>query len=833
MTFLTHKKLYSTILFFLLIISLSWSQERHIITGKILDEEGMPVAQAKIFIKNTAFQTQSEVDGQFSIETDMKSKSTLFIQKEGYLNQKLELKVEEKTTPLNYTIELRKPDYNNVFTYQDPQDEYAVFLVSLVQKNFDDPKYTVNHYSKGNLQLISDRETFLGQKRKDLDAALDLHTTDKYVYLGELASRITYLRQDKIKEEVLAQRETGSNKDIFFQTGIDSDFNIYNKQVSTHLKLISPIAPYASSYYNYKLVNEQKDPAGNTLYTISFEPKRNREPIMEGELIITDKDWQVTYFYGAMAGENVGLENIKQLVVIQDFTYNPTFNRYLKTTQNIYLKGKFIVFDYIGQYTSFYTDYKKADYLKKGDFSIELIEYKDDFLNKSNNYWDELRPTPLTAKERGNFLNKSIYTRDNTKAILDSIDKRTNNFTIFKLVKGYEYLNSYQNRSYHYRGLLSTFAFNAVQGFNVTTGIDFTKEYEDLRQTKAGTIVNYGVSENKFRFSGYLSHIFNRMNHNTLTLSGGNTILQFNQSDPIKTPINSFASAWFGKNYAKYFQKNFIKISYSQYAFTGIKLNTALEYAYRSTIRNSVSTPPFAPNSDFTSNNPLDPRDFDSEPFINNSMFKLQMGMNIVFDQKVISYPNQKQYLPLSRYPIVAINLEKGLNASTSNYNYTYVSFSTYFNNNIGNYGNLYVGLSAGSFLEKNDISFTDYKHFNGNQTFIGSTPTYNSQFNLLPYYEYSTNKSYIELHMEHDFRGYLMNKIPLLNKTRYSLVLGFHMLEVPEKDVYQEFSIGLNNVGFKKFRPFRIDYFTSISPDAPKKHGVVLGIKVLDLIQK
>lgn len=58
-------------------------------------------------------------------------------------------------------------------------------------------------------------------------------------------------------------------------------------------------------------------------------------------------------------------------------------------------------------------------------------------------------------------------------------------------------------------------------------------------------------------------------------------------------------------------------------------------------------------------------------------------------------------------------------------------------------------------------------------------------------------------------------------------------MLHVPDKDVYGEFSIGLNNVGIGKFRPFRIDYFRAISADAPNKYGVVFGIKILDLLQK
>lgn len=819
--------------FFAVILTLfytsSVSAQNNVIQGKIVNHYGLPIPKCIIFIKNTDLQTTSDSEGFFKLAS--KGKGSLIIQTESYLTRIIDLaKIQETNFPLE--IILQEKD-KNIFTYKNPQDDYALFILNLVRKNKPLTKYKANYYSKGNLQLVSTRETFLGQKRKDLDATLDLSNNNNYIYLGELFSEVIRKDQNHIKEKVIAQTEIGTNKNIFLQTSTDNQLNFYDEKVSNQLKLISPLASYASNYYYFKVTQIDKTSDNKTLYTIKFSPKRDKEPIMEGELTIIDNGWQLTSLYSAMDGENVDMKEIKQIVVNQKYKYNEELDFYVKDSQSIYLKGKFIVFDYTGQFDSYYSNYQKIKNISNKDFNIELIQYEDDFNNKSSAYWDAIRPFPLKNKEIENFKDKTILSSNNTRAVLDSIDKRTNNFTLFKLIKGYEYLNSYENKQYVYRGLLSTFAFNAVQGFNVTTGIDYTKTYDDNRQTKLGTIVNYGVTENKYRVSGYASHLFNKNNYNTITLSGGNSILQFNQDDPVKTPINSFASAWFGKNYAKYFQKSYLKIAYEQYAFTGIKVTSEIEYSSRKTISNHLQSPPFVPHLEFTSNNPLDPNDFESEPFKNNKMFKFGLGLNIIFDQKIISYPDQKLYLPISKYPIIAVKLEKGLNSTTSDYNYTYVGFSTTFNNNISNIGNLYIGLSAGSFLEKNDIAFTDYKHFNGNQTFIGSSSIYNKQFNLLPYYEYSTNKSYIAFHLEHDFRGYLMNKIPLLNKTRYSFVFGFHMLEVPDKNVYQEFSLGLNNFGFGKFRPFRIDYFTSISSDAPKKHGIVIGIKILDMIQK
>ncbi|MFM9401511.1 DUF5686 family protein [Myroides odoratimimus] len=809
----------------------SYAQD-NTVNGKVIDLYGNPIENATVFVKKTDKQTITNQNGEFQIE--IIPGQYIYAQKEDFTIKRIEY-TPNKTNAQKLELVLTPLEETDIF-YDNPQDEYAIFIMDLAsthKKTNNLKKYTLDYYSKGNLQLASGRETFLGQKRKDLDPSLDITDVNNFIYLGELSSQQTVLNEDYGKERVIAFNEIGKAKDLFFLTATDSDINLYDKIVSNQINVISPLMSYAKTYYYFKLLKKDTDSLGNDIYTIGFTPKRDREPIMEGKIKITSDKWQITELYAAMNGENVGLKNVKQVVITQQYKHNPLLNLYLKKSQNLYLKGKFLVFDYVGSFKAHYTNYQTDNSINKSQFSNELIQYSNNFLHQPESYWEKNRPYPLSKKEIATFNEQEIKIQEATKVTLDSIDNRTNNFTLFKLIKGYQHLNSYKNSAITYRGLLSTFAFNAVQGFNVTTGLDYVKVKDDYSQTKLGTIVNYGISENKYRVSGYASHIFNQINYNTITLSGGSTILQFNQDDPIKTPINSFASAYFGKNYAKYFQKSYLQIKYEQYAFNRFNFSGLLEYAHRKSLNNSLNSPPFAPQKDFTSNNPLDPTDFDNAPFKDNSIFKFNLGLNIIFDQKIITYPDYKQYLPTSKYPIISLTLDKTLNATTSNYNYTFVSFATQYNDNIGKIGNLYIGLAAGKYLEQNDIAFTDYKHFNGNRTFIGSTAVYNKQFNLLPYYEYSTNKSYVEFHLEHDFRGYIMNKIPLLNKTRYSIVVGYHMLNVPDKDVYGEYSIGLNNFGFRKFRPFRIDFFKTVSNGPYKNFGFVFGIKVLDLIQK
>jgi hypothetical protein len=95
----------------------------------------------------------------------------------------------------------------------------------------------------------------------------------------------------------------------------------------------------------------------------------------------------------------------------------------------------------------------------------------------------------------------------------------------------------------------------------------------------------------------------------------------------------------------------------------------------------------------------------------------------------------------------------------------------------------------------------------------------------LLPYYSHSTNDAYLETHIEHNFKGYIMNKIPLLNKLQWNLIGGFHQLNIPNMKPYQEFTVGFDNIGWGKFRFLRVDYVRSYQ-NGFQGDGVMFGLK-------
>jgi len=133
--------------------------------------------------------------------------------------------------------------------------------------------------------------------------------------------------------------------------------------------------------------------------------------------------------------------------------------------------------------------------------------------------------------------------------------------------------------------------------------------------------------------------------------------------------------------------------------------------------------------------------------------------------------------------------------------------------------------VAAGTFINHHSMSFIDFKHFQGNQTIIGAH--YNSGFQLLPYYDYSTNEGWMEAHYEHHFGGFIFNKIPLIKKLNLQEVGGVHLLLT--NDIrYIEVDAGIEHL----FKILRIDFVTSFGNNGKLDAGFLIGLNLNGALQ-
>ena len=113
-----------------------------------------------------------------------------------------------------------------------------------------------------------------------------------------------------------------------------------------------------------------------------------------------------------------------------------------------------------------------------------------------------------------------------------------------------------------------------------------------------------------------------------------------------------------------------------------------------------------------------------------------------------------------------------------------------------------------------------DYQHFLGNQTIVNTNNLLFS-YRLLPYYTYSANKWFCELHAEQHFQGLLLGQLPLLKKIKAQEVAGVHFLSNNKLDYYYEFNFGLERI----FQVLRAEYVIGMLPGKGLQQGVSLSL--------
>lgn len=287
----------------------------------------------------------------------------------------------------------------------------------------------------------------------------------------------------------------------------------------------------------------------------------------------------------------------------------------------------------------------------------------------------------------------------------------------------------------------------------------------------------------------------------------GNEARQFNNEEPITPFGNSITSLFFESNFAKFYDLTFLEFSHSQEITNGIQTNINLGFEDRKPLFNTTDfTYIDEANNQYTSNNPLAPENFDTAAIDDHTIVKLGVDIRIRFGQQYLNYPDEKFNIPSELYPALYIGYEKGFGSSARSNHYDQFKLRLTQSFDIANKGEFAYNLRGGAFVNSEDISFVDYQHFNGNQSYV-TRKDYLESFFLLPYYIFSTNEEYLEGHVEHNFNGFVMNRIPVLRKLNAHLIVSGKFLATQNNRPYSEFGVALGNLGWKKYRFLRIGY--------------------------
>lgn len=825
---MAKKALLLLFLFFTLIVKAQ-------LTGKVTDTSGNPLPFVNVYVENSFIGTTTNEQGYYKLDAANKTDFLVVFQYLGFKTKKIAVSADEAGITLNVALEEESYSLDEVVLHssENPANRIIRNAIENRRKNLEKTSdFTADFYSRGIWRLKDVPEKILGQEVGDFEGALD-STRTGIVYLSETISQIAYQRPNNFKEHIIASKVSGNDNGFSFNSAQEANFSFYENTIEINTPLVSPIANNAFGYYNYILEGAYYE-ENQLINKIKVTPKRPNDRIFSGYIYIVEESWQIHGIELQTSGNAIQVPFVESILFKQNFSYDDTQNLWIKISQSIDFSFSILKMKGDGRYTAAYSNYNFNPQFEKKSFTNEVLTFEQEANKKDSLFWNKIRPIPLTSEESDDYIRRdSIQTVRKSKTYLDSLDRISNKFKILSPITGYSFTDTYNHKSLSYNGVLKGISFNTIQGLTLETGLQYRqwKDENYSRVVQIGANANYGFAEDRFRPTAYISKRFNRYNRRTISISGGSKLQQFNESNPILPMLNGITSLYFKRNYLKAYELNYARIGYSEEIANGVKISATIGYENRQALLNH-SNRYFIPYKDrsYTSNDPLNPINQLSKPFEEHDIVKLHLNTQFTFGQKYLSYPDAKFNLSESKYPVLALGYEKGFSATNTNYDFDQIKLSVQQDFVIGNKGNFAYRLNSGTFFNADKIAFADYQHFNGNQTRIGTSSNYLNVFNLLPYYNLSTNGSYFEGHVEHDFKGFILGKVPLLNKLNYNLIVGAHFLSTENKKPYSELSVGMDNIGIGKLKLMRVDYVHSFY-NGGNKGAFIFGLKFLNLL--
>ncbi|UXX78813.1 DUF5686 and carboxypeptidase regulatory-like domain-containing protein [Reichenbachiella carrageenanivorans] len=803
--------------------------------GTVTDQSGVPLPFATLYVLNTTKGTTTNIEGRYSLDLPP-GQYELVYQYVGYKKQQIPLKVDHRRILLNVVLEPEVLQLEEVVVKAGgPDPAYAVIREAMAKRKYHQEEvnaYKCKVYVKGMQTLDEKPDQVLG-----VNIALDTGI----VYLSESVSELSIARPDKIKEVMISSKVSGSNSAFSYNQGSQMLISFYDNLMTfpglSERGFVSPIAQNALLFYDYKLEGTMME-GGLLVNKIRVIPKRKNDPAFEGFIYIIEDAWRI-YSVDLKLTKAHQIEFLDEVNVYQVYApvqdgiwmlFSQRFTYYL----NVFgFRGN-------GNFVGIHSEYeiepnyelvetKKADQIQlfpNGYFDNEILKIENKANKRDAKYWEEVRPIPLTKVEKIDYWWKdSLQHMMEAKPYKDSIDKVSNKFNFQNLfIGGYVYQQSYKERYFRFQPIYDILQYNTVEGAVVNLKASYVQEKERIWKYQVTPTLRYGFSSEDFYYKAQFSYQFNPIKRTRAYVEGGQFVSQYNASDPISPLINSFETLVNRRNYMKLYEKSFAKLHYSSEVVNGVTWKSTLEYAHRTELQNTADYSffyqddrLFAPNA--PSNDELN-KEGKNTSFGHSRALVFTTNFYIKFGQKYISRPDMKFNLD-SKYPTIFVQYRKAIPVtnSYSDANFDEVVMRVYQGANYGLFGSGNYTVWAGTFFNTDKMDFMDYRHFTGNQSIFAKFGQ--DHYQLLDYYQYSTNGAWLGVHVDHHFNGFILNKFPLIRKTKAQVVASVNYLHTSVSGHYIEYGVGLEHL----FKVLRLDFYGAMQDGSSYGYGLRAGL--------
>ncbi|WP_370457527.1 DUF5686 and carboxypeptidase regulatory-like domain-containing protein [Rufibacter sp. XAAS-G3-1] len=845
--------------------------EAGVLKGKVTDEKGEGLAFATVYLQGSTVGSTTNEQGDYQLMVDP-GKHTVVFQYVGYKSQTRAIEVVEEETPKPLVLNVQLlPDVYNLnevrVSLSGKNPAYGIMEQVIAKREYhlkEVQAFTAQVYVKGLQRLINVPKRVLGIMK--VPAGLK----PGILYLSESVSEMSFMQPGKYRERMISSKVSGNSRAFSFNQASEFNVNFYQNLVKAQgvneRGFVSPLANNALFFYKYELVGSSQN-NGHLIHRIKVIPKRKTDPVVTGYLYIVDGSWRLQSL-NLYVTKDQQIEFVDTLRITQQFT-PAAGNVWVLQSQKFTFDVEGYGFKGNGYFMAVYSKYrvKPAPFVKQppvpatpaapapvvsapvvaaapapkptrkerkalrnapppnGVPNAEFFKKKEVLLiekdanTRDSAYWSEIRPVPLTEEEVVDYHTKdSLQVIKESKPYQDSLDQKNNKFSVTGLLlSGYSYRNSFERTRFSMEPVTRIWQYNTVEGLVANLRIAYTKQFEDRRSYTIAPTVRYGFSNQKAQAKLQGTYNYDLVKRRAVGFEGGRFVSQFNATEPITPFVNTVYTLLLKENYQKLYQREYLRLWHNRELVNGLSATFMVDYAQREMLFNTTDyVLRDRVSRVFTPNEPQN-AELATTAFPRHEALTATVSLSYRPGAEYISHPDRKINLG-SKWPTFNFYYRKGLSnvlGSDVDYDFVSVGISDYLQ--LGLLGASEYSASVGTFWRKNQLYFMDFKHFSGNRTILSGDF---SGFQLLDYYQYSTQKTYIEAHYSHHFNGFILNKVPLLRKLKWQEVGSVNYLHTNVAGHYLELGVGLEHL----FKVFRVDFVTGFQERQKVSSGIRVG---------
>ena len=764
------------------------------LSGIVSDVNNIPIPYAQVFIKNnTDLRTETDANGYYTLQL-YEGEYYIIFRAVGY--EEREAYVTVRNQAVVKDIQLFEDGIGAIEEVEISSKKSNVgrnMMLKVVEKRDQINPWNYPHSTEVYIKATEEIERKANTKQENDNSRdnEDSFEAEQKKKLEELAGNMNlaeaqiiryYSPPNKVKEIKEAYTVHGNAQQLYYTTTVKSNFNFFENLLQLpdlyETPLSSPISGPGILSYKYRLEAQYQE-NGRTIDKIKIIPRSSSTSTLSGYIYVIDSLWLVQKL--DLTLEKGNLKQYDYFTIQQTFEH-PGDTMCVLTEQTMLYGNKFKDQKSSCKTISKFTNTNFNPTFEKKFFSSEVGVVNQDAYEKDSSFWKNERAVQLTAEEKHFILVRdSINEALNKKEYLDSIDAVFNKITVWKVLWfGVDRRNRAEKTQWNINSIAAMARPLYPAGPRVAPGFSFYKKWKDQRNIDSYTELSVGILNGDVK-----GHTWGKYLYSPFHIGSIGAIFS-NEFDAI-VPNDAITQVYKRSNFI---QKTSLRLQHNYEYFNGFYIDLEAEFAERRSL------------ADFKQ---LD--GFDN--IIPNDSFKVFKSYQALLGEITISFTPYQKYIrePYrkvvlgSKWPTMYVYYQRGipkLFGSDVDHEYAVAGVQQSFQ--LGTIGTTNYHIRAGKFLSSKSLKDADFKYQRRSSPIWFNNPLYGyqNQDSSLPSKEY-----YIEAHFVHHDNGAIINKIPLMKKTRIGLVFGTSALYVSEYNYfYYEFFGGLErNFKFSKRR--------------------------------